>query len=320
MRRVQILGVLFAAGALSMTVAAYQQPPAGAAGQPPARNVEVDKLKDNLFVLRGGGGNTAVFVMANGVAVVDTKNPGWGQPILAKIKELTPKPVTLIVNTHTHGDHVSGNVEFPATVDIVVHENTAALMKQMNAVTGFPPPAKPTPSIFEENKGRGLPKRTFKDHMTIGSGADQIDLHYFGRGHTNGDAWVLFPALRVVHAGDIFASNTGLPILDTNNGGSGVAIPDTLMKAHAALGKSADTIITGHSGQMTFNDLRAWADWNRGFLNDVIAAEKAGRNAEDFAKTWKAPANWPAPASEQAAANNMKRLVANAQNIMAETK
>ena len=64
--------------------------------------------------------------MANGVTVVDTKNPGWGQPILDKIKELTPKPVTMIINTHTHGDHVSGNVEFPATVDIVVQENTAA--------------------------------------------------------------------------------------------------------------------------------------------------------------------------------------------------
>jgi glyoxylase-like metal-dependent hydrolase (beta-lactamase superfamily II) len=318
----QISVVLIAAGALSMTVAAYQQPQGGPAGQPAPRVVEVEKLKDNLFVLRGqgGGGNTAVFVMANGVAVVDTKNPGWGQPILDKIKELTPKPVTLIINTHTHGDHVSGNVEFPATVDIVVHENTAALMKQMNPVAGFAAPAKPTPNIFEENKGRGLPKRTFKDQMTIGTGPDQIDLHYFGRGHTNGDAWVLFPALRVVHAGDIFASNTGLPLLDTNNGGSGVAIPDTLMKAHGALSKSADTIITGHSVQMTFNDLRAWADWNRGFLNDVVAAEKAGRNAEDFAKTWKAPASWPAPPNEQAAATAMKRLVANAQAIMAETK
>jgi hypothetical protein len=131
---------------------------------------------------------------------------------------------------------------------------------------------------------------------------------------------VLFPALRVVHAGDIFASNTGLPILDTNNGGSGVAIPDSLMKAHGALSKIADTIITGHSGQMTMNDLRAWADWNRSFLNEVIAAKKAGRTAEDFAKTWKAPANWPAPASEQAAANAMTRLVASAQNIMGETK
>ncbi len=217
-----------AAGALSLTAAAYQQPPPGGGrgGQQGPPVVEVEKLKDNLFVLRGegGGGNTAVFVMANGVAVVDTKNPGWGQPILAKIKELTPKPVTMIVNTHTHGDHVSGNVEFPATVDVVVHENTAANMKKMTGRGSTP--EKPVPSIFEQNKGRGLPKRTFKDRMTIGSGADQIDLHYFGRGHTNGDAWVLFPALRVVHAGDIF-SGKNLPLLDANNGGSGVEIGNT---------------------------------------------------------------------------------------------
>jgi cyclase len=322
MRRAAVLSVLLAAGALSLTAAAYQQPPAGRGrgGQQGPPVVEVEKLKDNLFVLRGdgGGGNSAVFVMANGVAVVDTKNPGWGQPILAKIKELTPKPVTLIVNTHTHGDHVSGNVDFPATVDVVVHEHTAANMKKL---TGRGSTAeKPVPSIFEQNQGRGMPKRTFRDRMTIGSGADQIDLHYFGRGHTNGDAWILFPALRVVHAGDIFAWNDRLPFVDASNGGSGVEIPDTLMKAHAALSKSADTIITGHSSQMTFNDLRAWADWNRGFLKEVVAAEKAGRTVEDFAKTWKAPANWPAPADEEAAATAMKRLVGNVQAIMAETK
>jgi glyoxylase-like metal-dependent hydrolase (beta-lactamase superfamily II) len=318
-----VLGALIAAGALSVTVAAYQQPPAGGGrgrGQQGPRAVEVDKLKDNLFVLRGGGGNTGVFVMANGVAVVDTKNPGWGQPILDKIKELTPKPVTLIINTHTHGDHVSGNVEFPATVDIVVHENTAANMKKMAPVTGFAQPATPAPSIFEQNKGRGLAKRTFKDRMTIGSGADQIDLHYFGRGHTNGDAWVLFPALRVVHAGDIFASNTGLPILDANNGGSGVDLPDSLMKAHGALTKSADLIITGHSTVMNFNDLRAWAEWNRTFLTEVRAAKKAGQTPEDFAKTWKAPAAFPAPANEAAQKGVMTRLVANVQTIYNETK
>ena len=93
--------------------------------------VEVEKLKDNLFILKGGGGNTTVFVQSNGITVVDTKNPGWGAPILAKIQELSPKPITTIINTHTHGDHVSGNVEFPATVDIVVQENTATNMKQM---------------------------------------------------------------------------------------------------------------------------------------------------------------------------------------------
>jgi len=316
MRRAAVLSALLAAGALSLTAAAYQQPPAGGGrgGPPGPPVVEVEKLKDNLFVLRGdgGGGNTAVFVMANGVAVVDTKNPGWGQPILAKIKELTPKPVTLIVNTHTHGDHVSGNVDFPATVEVVVHDNTAANMKKMTGRGSTP--EKPVPSIFEQNQGRGLPKRTFKDRMTIGSGADQIDLHYFGRGHTNGDAWVLFPALRVVHAGDIF-SGKNLPLLDANNGGSGVEIGDTLAKAHSALSKSADTIITGHSVQATMNELQEYSQFNRDFLAAAQQAKKAGRTAEEAAKAWTMPAKYSGYAAPQAA-----RAQANFQVIYNETK
>src|SRR3970282_190514 len=130
MKREFVLGTLIAAGALSLVVAAAQQPPAGGA-QPAPMVIEVEKLKNNLYMLRGGGGNTAAFVQANGVTVVDTKNPGWGQPLLNKIKELTNKPVMMIINTHTHGDHVSGNVDFPASVDIVVQEKTAARMKSM---------------------------------------------------------------------------------------------------------------------------------------------------------------------------------------------
>jgi len=312
MKRTAVLSAVLVTGALSVAVAAYQQP---AGGQQAPRVIEVEKLKDNLFVLRGegGGGNTAVFVMTNGVAVVDTKNPGWGQPILDAVKKLTPKPVTMIINTHTHGDHVSGNVEFPATVDVVVHENTAANMKRLTGRGSTP--EKPVPGIFEQNKGRGMPKRTFRDRMTIGSGADQIDLHYFGRGHTNGDAWVLFPALRVVHAGDIF-SGKNLPLLDGNNGGSGAEIGDSLAKAHGALSKSADIIITGHSAQATMNELQEYAQFNRDFLAAAQAAKKAGRSVEDAAKGWTMPAKYTGyPAAPQA-----NRVQANFQLIYSETK
>src|SRR5947207_14320888 len=133
MKRTIVLCALLGLSALSIVVAAQQ----GGGGQQ-ARVVEAEKLKDNLWVLKGGGGNTAVFVTANGVVVVDTKNPGWGQLILDKIKELTPKPVTTIINTHTHYDHVSGNVEFPATVDIIVQENTKANMQRRQQITGQP--------------------------------------------------------------------------------------------------------------------------------------------------------------------------------------
>jgi cyclase len=288
MRRIFTLVAIVAIGALSMAVGAVQQAPAGA--QAP-RVVEVDKLKDNFYVLRGGGGNSGVFITANGVVVVDTKNPGWGQPLLDKIKELTDKPVTTIINTHTHGDHVSGNVEFPATVDVVVHENTKKNMEEMRAVTGIaPPPGGPAPNIFKANNGRGMAKRTFKDTMTLGSGNERIELRYFGRGHTDGDAWVFFPALRILHAGDIF-SGKNLPLLDANNGGSGVLIGDTLAKA-ADNAKDVDTIITGHSRQMTVADLREYAEFNRDFLAAVREGKKAGKSVDDIANAWTIPAKY----------------------------
>ena len=277
MRRSMVLGVILALGAASVGVRAYQQ------AQGP-KVVEVEKLKDNLYMLKGGGGNTAVFIGTNGVVVVDTKLPGWGQPILDKIKELTPKPVTTIINTHTHGDHVSGNVEFPATVDIVVQENTKTNMEKMMNPPGMGSGAA-GPTIFQQNNGKGMPKRTFKDTMKIGKGADEIDLYYFGRGHTNGDAWVVFPALRFVHAGDIF-SGKNLPLIDTNNGGSGVEIGNSLAKAHAAI-KNVDSIITGHSTVMTWADLAEYAQFNKDFLADVQAGVKAGKTPDEIAASWK---------------------------------
>lgn len=314
MKRGIVLWGLLAVGVLSLAVAAQQAQ--GGGGQQPQgpKIVEVEKLKDNLFVLKGGGGNTAVFIAANGVVVVDTKNPGWGQPVLNKIKELTAKPVMTIINTHTHGDHVSGNVEFPASVDVVTHENTKLNMEQMRPTFGSPPPqpGQPPPvNIFKANNGKGLPKRTFKDKMSLGSGNDQIDLYYFGRGHTNGDAWVVFPSLRTLHAGDIFARK-GLPFLDANNGGSGVAIADSLQKAHDTI-RNVDTIITGHSTQMTWPDLKEYITFNREFLEGVRTAKKAGKTVDEVASTWKMPPKYMGYEAPQA-----NRLKGNVQVIYAE--
>jgi cyclase len=313
MKRLVVLGVLFTAGALSMSAAALQQAPA-AGGQPAPRVVTVEKLRDNLYMMggAGGGGNSAVFITAAGVVVVDTKNPGWGQPLLEKIKSVTDKPVTMIINTHTHGDHVSGNVEFPATVEVVTHENTAKNMEAMRPATGITPAPDAPKNIFKENGGRGLPKRTFKDKLTLGKGSDQIDLHYFGRGHTNGDAFVVFPALRVMHAGDIF-SGKNIPLLDANNGGSGVEIGKTLAKAAEV--KNVDQIITGHSTVMTVADLRQYAEFNNDFAAAVQAAKKAGKTPDEVASTWKIPAKYTGYGEPAAA-----RLRANVQIVWDETK
>jgi len=279
MKRCIILVLLIGLGVLSLAVVAQDEP----------KVIEVEQLEDNLFVLRGdgGGGNTAVFVTTNGVVVVDTKNPGWGQPILEQIGELTRNPVTTLINTHSHGDHVSGNVAFPATVEFVAHETTKANMEVMRPYTGR---TEPPLNVFDGTNGRGLPTRTFADRLSIGSGTDQVDLYYFGRAHTGGDAWVVFPSLRTLHAGDAFLGKR-VPFLDAANGGSGVAIPDTLQKAHDTI-RNVGTIITGHSTQATWADLNEWAAFNRDFLNMVRAGRSAGRTADEIASTWTIPAKY----------------------------
>ena len=287
MTRGPILVTLAIAGALSAAFAAAQ----GRGGQggdqqaPAATAIQVEKVRSNLYVLSGGGGNTAAFVTAHGVVLVDTKLPGWGRPILQSLKEITDKPVTAIINTHTHFDHVSGNVEFPATVEIVAHENAARQMREMRQPTGVS--NAPQENIFSAHNGAGLPKRTFKDRLTLGSGADRVELHYFGRAHTSGDAFVVFPALRVMHAGDAFP-NRGIPIIDANNGGSGIEYADTLSKAGSL--QNIDTVITGHNATtLTMMDMKMYADFNGEFVEAVRAAKKAGRTIDDVANTWTVP-------------------------------
>ena len=281
MKRMFVLGGLIATAALSLTVSAYQ-------AQPPAKVVAAVKVKDNLYLLNGGGGSTGVFIGTNGVVVIDTKNPGWGQTVLDKIKELTPKPVTMIINTHSHLDHVGGNVEFPATIDVVAQENTAANMKRITPVTGLALRPASEYGIFAEHSGRNLAKRTFKDRMTLGSGNDRIDLYYFGRAHTNGDAVVVFPTLQVAHVGDLFRGK-GPALLDANAGGSGVEYSATLMKAYSTI-KNVDTLINGHTATTTtWADLKEYADYMAAFVAYAQAQMKAGKSVDDAAAGFKTP-------------------------------
>ena len=280
MRRSIVLALVIGVGTLSLVVVTAQDV---------AMVIEVEQLEDTLYVLKGegGGGNTAVFVTTDGVVVVDSKNPGWGQPILNEIKTLTSNPVTTLINTHSHHDHVSGNVAFPATVEIVTHATTQANMKVMRPYTGR---TEPPANVFKDSDGHGLPTRTFTDRMSLGTGADRVDLYYFGRGHTGGDAWVVFPSLRTLHAGDVFLGQR-LPFLDAENGGSGVAISNTVQKAHDTI-RNIDTIITGHSTQMTWPDLNEWAAFNRDFLATVRAGLADGQSVEAIASAWTLPTQY----------------------------
>jgi cyclase len=285
MRRTMVLGGVVLAGAMTAAVVTAQQAavpaggaPAGGQGRgggpqfPPVSAAE--KVANNLYVVPGQGGNTAVYLHASGVVLVDTKLANNGQAILDQVRAVTDKPITHIINTHTHGDHTGSNQYFPASVEIVVQENTAANMAKM-------------PVFQEAANKQGLPDRTYKDKMTVLSGNDAIDLYHFGAAHTNGDTFVVFRNARVMHSGDAFA-NTSQPFIDGANGGSGVAYPDTLAKAAKGI-PNVTAVIPGHSAVTTWQAFVDFGEFNRLFLEHARASLKAGKSAEQAMKEFTLP-------------------------------
>ena len=242
--------------------------------------IEVQKLRPNLFLVTGANANTVVFVRSTDVVVVDTKGPkaGWGRAVADEVKRLTQLPVTTIINTTASGDHVGGNPDFAGSkIDIIAQEYAAADMRKMTL-------------MFTKPTGGGLPTRTFKDRLTLGSGPDRLELYYFGPAHFRGDIFVVIPALRVLLTGDAFGGKF-LPALGRANGGDGVEYPHTLTKA-LPLTRNIDMIITGHSGVAKPQDLEVYRDFMRDFLESARQAKKAGQTPAAAAKAWKLPARY----------------------------
>jgi cyclase len=306
MKRLFVLGVIVAAG---ITAAVSAQQPAagqgreggqgrgGGRGGPPPVVGMIEKVAENLYMIPGAGGNTGVYVAATGVVLVDTKNPNNGQGILDQVRKVTDRPVTHIINTHTHGDHNGSNVFFPATVEIVTHENTTANMQKM-------------PAFQDAANKHGLPDRSYKDRLTLLSGNDSIDLYYFGASHTDGDSLVVFRNLRVMHAGDMFAGK-GQPFIDRNAGGSGIAYGETIGKAASGI-KNVDRVIPGHSTLMTWQDFVDFGEVNRLMLSHARESLKMGKTAEQAMTDFKLPAKFTgytiAPGGRGGAAGNFGTL------------
>ncbi len=213
------------------------------------------------------GGNTALFITDADVVIVDTKLPGWGQVIFDCVRSVTIKPITTIINTHTHGDHTGSNEFFGTSVETIVHENTKTNMANIDA--------------FKSDSAKFVPKRAYKDKLSIRTGKDQIDLYRFGRGYTNGDTFVVVSALRTMHMGDIFAWKDA-PFLDLSNGGSGVEMPKTLDKLLKSV-RNVDTIVGGHLPNQQWKDLQEYQRFNAELLAAVQAAMKAGKTVDEAA-------------------------------------
>ena len=259
----------------SVEMVAFQQ-----AERPKVRLIQ--HIKDNLYWIPGGevrdratwtGGNTAVFVTSQGVVLVDTMFSGSGAGIIEQVKTVTDKPITTIIHTHPHLDHTGGDQDFPNSVEFVAQENTKSDMAALPA--------------FQGDKAKVLARKTFKDRMSMFEGKDRIDLYFLGKGHTDGDTWVVFPALGVMHTGDI-VSRKAMPVCDVlASHGSCVENDQTLRNALRTI-KGVNTIIGGHAQTlMSWADLEEYADFYSEFVNNAKAAREAGKSVDEAAAAYK---------------------------------
>jgi len=259
MARRRLLPAFVVVGLAVAGAAAQQQrpriPPTGA----------IKKVGDNLYVIPGAGGNTTVFVTQGGVVLVDTKLPNNGEPIVNQVRTVTDRPVSTIINTHSHPDHIGSNDYFPLSVEVVTHENTRNRMAANPRVASNP---------------AAMPDKTFTDRMTLGSGDDRIELYYFGAGHTDGDAFIVFPARRAMAAGDIFAWKMA-PLIDPMAGGSVLALPGTLEQAMKGIA-NVDTVIEGHGDVNTWEGFRDYVLFNRALV-DAAKSGMGKKTAEEIA-------------------------------------
>ena len=191
-------------------------------------------IQGNVHVIIGGGSNITVQVGALGAVLVDTGLAQNADAVLASLRQLTPRPVRHIINTHSHADHVGGNEKIGASgapisgrgvaqvgagtaprAEIIAHEET---LNRMSAPAGAEAPMPVA----------AWPTSTFSGkHKEFYYNGEGIQIVHVAAAHTDGDSIVFFRRSDVIATGDIY-STVSYPIIDAQRGGSITGVLDGL--------------------------------------------------------------------------------------------
>ncbi len=268
MKRITSRSTLFVAlGLSSIAPALHAQAPAFKTPQP----LKIERVKGDLYMISGEGGNIAVYVTGAGTILVDDMFYRNYDDVVAKVASVTDQPIVYVLNTHQHDDHAGGNAKMLAIANVIAQDNVRANLSHIKQ------------PYYEDTPGTpiGLPNITFADELVLHLGGKEIRARYFGRGHTSGDAVIYFPELKAVHTGDLFLGRSeaarkaaaGKPpganiYVDYAQGGSFLDWTHTL---DGVLGLDFDTVIPGHGPVSTRADVvRFRADVES--MRDRIAA------------------------------------------------
>jgi cyclase len=257
----------------------------------PPGPLRTEKVKGDLYMISGEGGNVALYATSEAVVLVDDMFDRNHADILAQVRTVTDRPLKYVINTHQHDDHAGGDVKMLPIAEVIAHRNVRANLKDLKQ------------PYYEDTPGTpiGLPRITFTDELDVHVGGKDVQAHYFGRGHTSGDAVIYFPEVKTIHTGDLFLATRarapqgpprppGVPIyIDYVQGGSFFAWSRTLARV---LELDFDTVIPGHGPVASKADLtrfKADLETMRGRLVDLI---RQGSTRAQIVKTLEDDYGW----------------------------
>ena len=236
--------------------------------------INVEKIAENIYMLSGRGGNTAVLVGDHGSFVIDHPNADVYEQIMSRIDSLGGGPVKYLLNTHYHRDHTGGNELMKnAGAVIIAHENVRNRQLSGNTVSYFeiqhPPLGEPW-----------LPTITFDDAMIFHFDGEQIEIFHVGPAHTDGDAVAYLKTANVVHVGDIFF-HTVYPFMDLENGGNFdgliAAIDEILERIN-----ETTTVIPGHGPVTDYAGFKAYRDMLSTIVGRVKKQVESGKSLDEI--------------------------------------
>lgn len=232
------------------------------------------KLSEQIYMLKGAGGNIGVMIGKEGTLVIDNQFAPLSNKINGAVKTLDPGEIKFMINTHLHGDHSGGNENFyKMGATIVAHDQVRERMmkESFNARAN-----RTTPPRDKE----AWPAITFADKLNFHLNDEDIILHHFDVGHTDGDVIVQFKKANIVHTGDTFV-RSGYPFIDVNSGGGVNGFINTLDKILLLIDDNTK-VIPGHGEVATKADVKKVRDNIADIRDQVAAALKKGKKIEDI--------------------------------------
>lgn len=150
----------------------------------PAKGYRLQKLGDGLYMITDNAYQSMFMVYENGVVVIDAP-PSYARNIPRAIAEVTSKPITHVVYSHSHIDHIGGTHLLGGHPLIIAQEETRRLLARA------------------ADPNRPLPSVTFKDRYTLKVGSQVLELSYYGTAHEPGNIFIYAPAQKTLMVVDV---------------------------------------------------------------------------------------------------------------------